>query len=36
LRAVALDVVFMAIGIGIFFIAFRNARHRGALIQMGE
>lgn len=36
LRAVALDVVFMAIGIGIFFIAFRNARIRGALIQMGE
>jgi ABC-2 type transport system permease protein len=34
--AVALDAVFMAIGIGIFFISFRNARHRGALIQMGE
>ena len=34
--AVALDLVFMALGIGIFFIAFRNARHRGALVQMGE
>ena|SRR5215472_8049933 len=36
LAAVALDIVLMAIGIGIFFISFRNARHRGALIQMGE
>jgi ABC-2 type transport system permease protein len=34
--AVALDLVFMALGIGIFFIFFRNARHRGALMQMGE
>jgi ABC-2 type transport system permease protein len=36
LAAVALDLVFMAIGIGVFFLAFRNARHRGALVQMGE
>jgi ABC-2 type transport system permease protein len=36
LTAMALDGVFMAIGIGIFFIAFRDARNRGALIQMGE
>jgi ABC-2 type transport system permease protein len=34
--AVALDLVFMALGIGIFFVFFRNARHRGALMQMGE
>ena len=34
--AVGLDVVFMAIGIAIFFISFRGARHRGALMQMGE
>lgn len=34
--AVALDGVFMAIGIAIFFLAFRDARHRGALMQMGE
>ena len=34
--AVALDGVFMAVGIGIFFISFRDARRRGALIQMGE
>src|SRR6204780_39064 len=30
--ALALDAVFMAIGIGIFFISFRSARDRGALI----
>jgi len=34
--ALALDVVFMALGIGIFFLSFRGARQRGALIQMGE
>jgi ABC-2 type transport system permease protein len=34
--AVGLDVVFMAIGISIFYVCFRNARHRGALMQMGE
>jgi ABC-2 type transport system permease protein len=36
LDAVALDAVYMAVGIGIFFYAFRDARRRGALIQMGE
>src|SRR5438552_3490467 len=36
LEAVALDVVYIAIGAAIFFIAFRDARHRGALLQMGE
>ncbi|HTW50990.1 MAG TPA: ABC transporter permease [Stellaceae bacterium] len=36
LIALALDGVYMAIGIAIFCYSFRNARHRGALIQMGE
>ena len=36
LASVALDLVFLALGIGVFFRAFRNARHRGALVQMGE
>lgn len=36
LGAVALDLVFMAVGVGIFFVSFRDARRRGALIQMGE
>ena len=35
-EALALDALFMAIGVGIFFISFRDARRRGALIQMGE
>lgn len=34
--AVALDLAFLATGIAIFFISFRNARRRGALLQMGE
>src|SRR5262249_44103370 len=36
LAAVALDILYVAIGAAIFFIAFRDARHRGALLQMGE
>jgi ABC-2 type transport system permease protein len=36
LIALALDGVYVAIGVAIFCAAFRNARHRGALIQMGE
>jgi ABC-2 type transport system permease protein len=36
LDAVALDALYMAVGIGIFFYTFRDARRRGALIQMGE
>ena len=36
LSAVALDLVYLAVGATIFFIAFRDARHRGALLQMGE
>jgi ABC-2 type transport system permease protein len=36
LSAVALDLVYLALGAAIFFIAFRDARRRGALMQMGE
>ncbi|MBV9968024.1 MAG: ABC transporter permease, partial [Alphaproteobacteria bacterium] len=36
LTAVVLVFVYIAIGAAIFFIAFRDARHRGALLQMGE
>ena len=36
LIAVVLDLVYLAIGAAIFFIAFRDARRRGALMQMGE
>jgi len=34
--AVALNAVYLCVGIGIFFAAFRGARERGALLQMGE
>jgi ABC-2 type transport system permease protein len=36
LSAVALDLVYILLGTIVFFIAFRNARRRGALLQMGE
>ncbi len=36
LSAVVLDLVYLAIGAAVFFIAFRDARRRGALMQMGE
>ena len=36
LAAIALDLVFLAGGATIFSIAFRDARRRGALLQMGE
>ena len=36
LSAVGLDLIFLAVGATIFFIAFRDARRRGALLQMGE
>jgi ABC-2 type transport system permease protein len=31
-----LDLVLLALGCLVFFLALRNARHRGALLQMGE
>jgi ABC-2 type transport system permease protein len=34
--ALALDLVYLALGATLFFIAFRDARRRGALLQMGE
>jgi len=34
--AVALDLVYLAAGAAVFFLAFRDARRRGALLQMGE
>ncbi|HEX3536570.1 MAG TPA: ABC transporter permease [Stellaceae bacterium] len=34
--ALALDLVLMALGAFIFVLAFRDARRRGALLQMGE
>jgi len=34
--ALALNVVYLAIGAGLFALAVRNARARGALLQMGE
>lgn len=36
LNAVALNVVFIAVGISLFLLAFRGARQRGSLLQMGE
>jgi ABC-2 type transport system permease protein len=36
LGAVGLDLLYLAAGAAIFFIAFRDARRRGALLQMGE
>jgi len=34
--ALALDAIYLAFGAAIFLVAFRSARHRGALLQMGE
>jgi ABC-2 type transport system permease protein len=34
--AVALNALYVAVGTGIFFTAFRGARQRGTLLQMGE
>jgi len=36
LGAVALDIVYIAVGALLFALAFRDARRRGALLQMGE
>lgn len=36
LRASALNALFIAIGIGLFLLAFRGARRRGSLLQIGE
>jgi len=34
--AAALDIIYLALGAAVFFVAFHNARRRGALLQMGE
>jgi ABC-2 type transport system permease protein len=34
--AAALDLVYLAIGGTVFLVAFRGARRRGALLQVGE
>ena len=36
LTAAGLDLLYLALGALIFAIAFRDARRRGALLQMGE
>ena len=36
IEAVTLDIIYLAIGAATFFVAFRDARRRGALLQMGE
>ncbi len=36
LTAAALDAVWLAAGAAVFLVAFRDARRRGALLQMGE
>jgi ABC-2 type transport system permease protein len=36
LSALALDLVYVALGAATFFVAFQDARRRGALVQMGE
>jgi len=34
--ALALNVIYLALGIGLFLLAFRSARQRGALLHAGE
>jgi ABC-2 type transport system permease protein len=34
--AIALNVVYLVLGAVLFLVSFRSARHRGALLQMGE
>ncbi len=36
IRAAGLDLGYLALGAAVFFLAFRDARRRGALLQMGE
>lgn len=36
LWAVALNSVYLVLGLCVFLVAFRGARHRGQLLQMGE
>jgi ABC-2 type transport system permease protein len=34
--AVGLNFLYIAVGLAIYLLAFRSARERGALLQMGE
>ena len=34
--ALVLDTFYVGLGAAVFFVAFHNARRRGALLQMGE
>jgi ABC-2 type transport system permease protein len=34
--ALVLDAFYVGLGAAVFFVAFHNARRRGALLQMGE
>jgi ABC-2 type transport system permease protein len=34
--AASLDAIYLVLGATVFFVAFHNARRRGALLQMGE
>ncbi len=36
LNAIGLNVIYLVVGVGVFLIAFRQARKRGLLLQMGE
>jgi ABC-2 type transport system permease protein len=35
-RGALLNLIYLAVGIGLYFAAIRHARNRGALLQMGE
>jgi ABC-2 type transport system permease protein len=35
-NALALDAFYVTLGAAVFLFAFRDARRRGALLQMGE
>ena len=36
LAAAGLNLIYLSLGIGMFFVAFRHARKTGALFQTGE
>jgi ABC-2 type transport system permease protein len=36
LNAIALNVIYLTIGVGMFLYVFRSARRRGLLLNVGE
>jgi len=36
IASLVLDIFYLGLGALVFFVSFRNARQRGALLQMGE